>query len=123
MESIKKNYEIKGMSCGGCVSNVKRMLLQVPDIIEADVQLNTHSAVLTMTRQVDTEELQAQLTEGGNYMIEEKSGTGSNPPNEFKKGSDGTIGSSISSALDNVKAKSGSTLNNEGTNVDYNEER
>lgn len=52
-----------------------------------------------------------------------KSGSGSNPANKFKKGSDGTTDNVISSALDNVKAKSGSTLNNEGTNVDYNEQR
>ncbi len=68
---MKKNYEIKGMSCGGCVSNVKRALLQLPDVTEADVQLNPQSAVLTMSKPVDVEELQAQLKKAGHYIIRE----------------------------------------------------
>ena len=36
---MKKEYELQGMSCGGCVSNVKRALLQVPDVTEALQQL------------------------------------------------------------------------------------
>lgn len=27
---MKKSYELTGMSCGGCVANVKRALLHVP---------------------------------------------------------------------------------------------
>ena len=68
---MKKNYEIKGMSCGGCVSNVKRALLQLPDVIEADVQLNPQSAVLTTSKPVDVEELQDQLKKAGHYTIKE----------------------------------------------------
>jgi len=68
---MKKNYEIKGMSCGGCVSNVKRALLQLPDVTEADVQLNPQSAVLTMSKPVDVKELQTQLSNAGHYSIKE----------------------------------------------------
>lgn len=68
---MKKNYEIKGMSCGGCVSNVKRALLQLPDVTEADVQLNPQSAVLTMSKHIDIKELQAQLSSAGHYSIKE----------------------------------------------------
>ncbi len=66
---MKKNYEITGMSCGGCVSNVKRALLQLPDVTEADVQLNPQSAILTMSNPVDIKELQAQLNNAGHYTI------------------------------------------------------
>ena len=68
---MKKNYGITGMSCGGCVSNVKRALLQLPDITEADVQLNAQSATLTMSKPVDVKELQAQLSNAGHYSIKE----------------------------------------------------
>ena len=68
---MKKNYEIKGMSCGGCVSSVKRALLQLPEVTEADVQLNPQSAVLTMIRPVNVEELKAQLSKAGHYSIKE----------------------------------------------------
>ena len=49
-------------------------------------------------------------------------GPGSNPVNKFVKGSTGIKNTDIiRSAVGNVKAKSGSGLANEGTNVDYNE--
>jgi len=68
---MKKNYEIKGMSCGGCVSNVKRALLELPEVTEADVRLNPQSAVLTMNKPIDVEELQAHLKKEGHYIIRE----------------------------------------------------
>jgi len=53
-----------------------------------------------------------------------KSGTGTNPENKFKKGTtDASVSNIIAGAVGNVKAKSGRGLANEGTNVDYNEER
>ena len=55
-----------------------------------------------------------------------KSGPGSDPINKFKKGkttSAAAIDNIITGAVDSVKAKSGRGLANEGTNVDYNEER
>ncbi|MFP5081994.1 heavy-metal-associated domain-containing protein [Pedobacter sp. JCM 36344] len=68
---MKKYYELKGMSCGGCVSNVKGSLLQLPDVENAEVQLHPQSAVLTMSKSIGIEELQAQLNRAGNYGIKE----------------------------------------------------
>ncbi len=59
------------MSCGGCVSNVKRALLQVPDVTEVEVQLNPQSAVITMDKFIIVNELQARLTNAGHYTIKE----------------------------------------------------
>lgn len=57
-------------------------------------------------------------------LKEKKTGPGSNPENKFKKGATAaSVGNIISGATGNVKAKSGGGLANEGTNVDYNEER
>ncbi len=66
---MKKRYELAGMGCGGCVNSVKRIFLQFPDITEADVQLNPQRTVLTMSRPIDIEELQAQLKKAGHYTI------------------------------------------------------
>ena len=66
-----KNYELTGMSCGGCVSNVKQALLKVQDVKEADVQLNPQSAVITINKLIDVSVLQAQLSKVGNYSIKE----------------------------------------------------
>jgi copper chaperone CopZ len=38
------------MSSRGCVSNVKRTLLKVPNIIEAEVRLNPQGAITTMDK-------------------------------------------------------------------------
>lgn len=67
---MKKQYELSGMSCGGCVSSVKRLLLQVPNITEAEVQLNPPRAELTMSKPIDVNVLQAHLNKG-HYTITE----------------------------------------------------
>ena len=58
---------------------------------------------------------------------EPKSDTGTNPKNKFKKGSKGasiaSLSNIITSAVGSAKAKSGSGLANEGTDLDYSEER
>lgn len=68
---MEKNYELEGMSCGGCVSNVKESLLQIPGVENAEVQLHPQSAVLTMSKSIGIEELQAQLNKAGHYKIKE----------------------------------------------------
>ena len=68
---MKKEYELYGMSCGGCVSNVKQALLQVPDVIEAEVHLNPQGAIITMNKSITVDELQAQLKKAGHYTIKE----------------------------------------------------
>lgn len=68
---MKKEYELEGMSCGGCVSNVKRALLQVPDVTEVEVHLNPQGAVITMNKDIDVEDLQTLLSKSGHYTIKE----------------------------------------------------
>jgi copper chaperone len=66
---MKKKYELSGMSCGGCVNSVKRILLQIPDVTDAEVQLNPPTAVLTMNEPILLGKLQQQLSQSGNYTI------------------------------------------------------
>lgn len=68
---MKKEYELHGMSCGGCVSTVKRALLQVQDVIKVEVELNPPGAVITMSTSIDVKELQTRLTQAGHYTIKE----------------------------------------------------
>ena len=68
---MKKNYELTGMSCGGCANSVKHALLQNPDIEDADVRLNPQRAIITMAKSIDADVLQAQLKKAGNYTIKE----------------------------------------------------
>ena len=68
---MKKNYELTGMSCGGCVNNVKRALLQNPDVTEAEVQLNPPTAIITMNKSIGVDDLQQLLNKSGHYTIKE----------------------------------------------------
>ena len=68
---MKKNYELSGMSCGGCVNSVKNALLKLPDVESADVKLNPQSVTIKMSKNIDLEELQAQLNKSGHYIIKE----------------------------------------------------
>jgi len=69
---MKKKYELSGMSCGGCVNNVRLALLKVPNITDAEVQLNPHQeAIISMNEPVGIDQLQAQLSKAGHYTIRE----------------------------------------------------
>jgi hypothetical protein len=45
--------------------------LQVPDITEAEVQLNPQIIVITMNKSIAIDELQTQLKKAGHYTIKE----------------------------------------------------
>ena len=68
---MKKNYELQGMSCGGCVSSVKNALLKLNDVEDAEVHLHPQSAVVTMSKPIDVAELQTQLSKAGHYTIKQ----------------------------------------------------
>jgi copper chaperone CopZ len=70
-DKMKKEYALEGMSCGGCVKNVKTALLQLPGVEDAEVYLHLQSAVVTMSEAIAVNELQAQLTRAGHYTIKE----------------------------------------------------
>ena len=69
--TMKKNYELTGMSCGGCVNTVTQALMRVPGVEKADVQLNPQCAVITLNQSVDVKDLQAGISKAGHYTIKE----------------------------------------------------
>lgn len=68
---MNRNFELSGMSCGGCVNTVKSALLKIPNITAAEVKLVPPMAILTMNSPVKLEALQAQLSKFGHYTIKE----------------------------------------------------
>lgn len=63
-------YNIKGMTCNGCVSKVKSELLKLPDVLSAEVNL-PQEAVITMQKHIDTKTLQEAISKDGRYIITE----------------------------------------------------
>ena len=68
---MKREYRVTGMSCEGCVSNVKKALLNVSNVEAVEVQLSPPIAVLTTSTEVSTADLQAQISKSWNYTIVE----------------------------------------------------
>lgn len=64
-------YNISGMTCNNCVAKVRSELLKLGDVTEANVQLNSPQATITMQQHVPLLQLQAALNKAGNYVISE----------------------------------------------------
>jgi copper chaperone CopZ len=64
-------YNIKGITCNGCVAKIKSELLKLGDITQADVQLTSPQATIKMQKHVPVEVLQSALQKAGHYTITE----------------------------------------------------
>lgn len=63
-------YEITGMTCLGCQSNVERALNNMEGVIEAHVDLQKAEAVISMERHIKVEEFQKVMEDmDGHYQI------------------------------------------------------
>jgi copper chaperone CopZ len=62
-------YLVKGMTCGGCVANVKKALESVPGVTSVEVKRETSNATVTMNHHIDTVTLQKAVKQYGNYEL------------------------------------------------------
>ncbi len=68
--SMTHKYEISGMTCLGCKSNIENALNKVEGVKEARVDLEKAEAVISMERHIVIEEFQKVLKDmPGNYQI------------------------------------------------------
>ena len=69
---MKQKFQISGISCGGCVSRVKKTLEEHPNIEKAEIFLVPKGAALiTMNEALSVAELQKQLDGLNGYTITE----------------------------------------------------
>ncbi len=67
---MKQKFQIEGISCGGCVTRVKKTLEEHPNIEKAEIFLEPKGATLiTMTENLSITELQKQLSKLNGYSI------------------------------------------------------
>jgi len=64
-------YTVEGMTCDGCVATIRSALKELPEIIEARVQLTEPQAIVSMREAVDDEKLQRAVAAQGAYRIRE----------------------------------------------------
>lgn len=65
---MTKEYKISGMTCGGCVANVKRSLENLEVVETADIQLAAPQGKPSLKKEVNLATLQNAI---GHYQIEE----------------------------------------------------
>jgi len=58
-------YEIKGMTCNGCIAKVKNELLKIGDVSAAELQLESPQATITMQKHIPTTALQEAISRAG----------------------------------------------------------
>jgi copper chaperone CopZ len=69
---MKQKFQISGISCGGCVSRVKKTLEEHPNIEKAEIFLAPKGAALiTMNETLSVADLQKQLDGLNGYTITE----------------------------------------------------
>src|SRR5215211_6098972 len=64
-------YSISGMTCENCVKKVKSELLKIEDVLQADVQLSSPQATITMHKYIPVSILQNAISKAGHYTISE----------------------------------------------------
>jgi copper chaperone len=64
-------YNVSGVTCGGCVANVKKAIESVAGVTIAVVQRESPQATVTMEQHIDIAVLQQALKQVGNYQISE----------------------------------------------------
>ncbi len=69
---MKRKFQIEGISCGGCVARVKRVLEANPAIEKTEISLNPRgTTIISMKEELSVEDLQNQLNELEGYTITE----------------------------------------------------
>jgi cation transport ATPase len=64
-------YNISNITCGGCISKVKSQLLMHPDVLSAEVQIDSPQATVTMQKHLSVDELQHAIGMDSKYRISE----------------------------------------------------
>ncbi|MBX7109609.1 MAG: cation transporter [Chitinophagales bacterium] len=64
-------YNITGMTCNGCSSKVKSLLLKLPEVLSAEVSLNPGKAIIEMNSHLALPSLQYAISPDKKYVISE----------------------------------------------------
>jgi copper chaperone len=70
-KDMTHKYSVKGMSCSGCVANVRKALEAVPGVTQVEVQQQPGQATVTMESHIDTRILQQAVQQYGKYELSE----------------------------------------------------
>jgi copper chaperone CopZ len=60
------------MHCGSCIAKVKNELFKLGDVTQAEIQLKSPQATITMERHISTDKLQQAISKAGSFTIREE---------------------------------------------------
>lgn len=66
---MKKKILIEGMSCGHCVKHVKEALSELSGVTSVDVNLNSKSAIIEASADVDDEKIKFAIDDAGYEVV------------------------------------------------------
>ncbi|GIG93398.1 heavy-metal-associated domain-containing protein [Plantactinospora endophytica] len=66
---ITQSYQVKGMTCGHCVSAVSTEVGAIPGVTEVSVDLAAGAVTVTSDEPVDPEQLRAAVDEAGYQLV------------------------------------------------------
>lgn len=69
MSSVEKTFIISGMSCGGCVNSLTRVLKTVPGVEPLKIEVG--KAVLRMDGTVTSDAIKAAVDQAGFEVVQE----------------------------------------------------
>ena len=61
----KTTYAVKGMTCGGCVRNVKRAIAGIDGVSEVEIDFKNRHAIVTSDTELDDAAVQIAVAEAG----------------------------------------------------------
>jgi|TARA_B110000263_G_scaffold141741_1_gene123046 copper chaperone CopZ len=83
MIKLKNTYEIKGMTCDGCVQTIKNKLELENDIIEANISLNESKIILISKKDYKSKDLDKITKNVGSYSFHNKNETNKKKKNKL----------------------------------------
>ncbi|MFY1692158.1 heavy-metal-associated domain-containing protein [Plantactinospora sp. WMMB782] len=66
---ITESYQVRGMTCGHCVSAVSTEVGAIPGVTEVSVDLAAGAVTVTSDAPVDPEQLRAAVDEAGYELV------------------------------------------------------
>lgn len=67
---IKQKFQISGISCGGCISRIKKTLEEHPNIEKVEIFLAPKGAtIISMNKMLFVQDIQKQLDKLNGYTI------------------------------------------------------
>ena len=85
METVELKFQVKGITCSGCISTIEKSLSKFPEVQKVLVHSDPPSAEISALKALDLRELNRTLSEAGNYSLLPYQPS-TNTPSEIKKG-------------------------------------